>query len=201
MSATDASRRTPRSRSATAGSSRLAPAPPPAASRDPRSPRQVRAAGLDRRPHARRRLRVVPSRARIGCDDGEERRRLELCGRRLPRAGEGRRRSPAPTSSPRATTSGRASRRRRSCRDPSYADLMSGVTTIAKLRRAVQMNLAHGVQLDQDSGDRARRDRRHRSRASRSTPRTRSAPSSRRRRRRTCRSRRTRTATKARWRR
>ena len=29
--------------------------------------------------------------------------------------------------------------------DPSYADLMSGVTTIAKLRRAVQMNLAHGV--------------------------------------------------------
>ena len=29
--------------------------------------------------------------------------------------------------------------------DPSYADLMSGVTTIEKLRRAVQMNLAHGV--------------------------------------------------------
>jgi imidazolonepropionase-like amidohydrolase len=29
--------------------------------------------------------------------------------------------------------------------DPSYIDLMSGVTTIAKLRRAVQMNLSHGV--------------------------------------------------------
>jgi len=29
--------------------------------------------------------------------------------------------------------------------DPSYADLMSGVTTIEKMRRAVQMNLAHGV--------------------------------------------------------
>lgn len=29
--------------------------------------------------------------------------------------------------------------------DPAYADLMSGVTTIEKLRRAVQMNLAHGV--------------------------------------------------------
>ena len=29
--------------------------------------------------------------------------------------------------------------------DPSYADLMSGVTTIEKLRRAVQLNLAHGV--------------------------------------------------------
>jgi imidazolonepropionase-like amidohydrolase len=29
--------------------------------------------------------------------------------------------------------------------DPSYADLMAGVTTIAALRRAVQMNLAHGV--------------------------------------------------------
>lgn len=30
--------------------------------------------------------------------------------------------------------------------DPSYADLMSGVTTIPALRRAVQMNLSHGVQ-------------------------------------------------------
>jgi len=30
--------------------------------------------------------------------------------------------------------------------DPAYADLMSGVTTIEKMRRAVQMNLAHGVQ-------------------------------------------------------
>jgi imidazolonepropionase-like amidohydrolase len=30
--------------------------------------------------------------------------------------------------------------------DPLYADLMSGVTTIEKMRRAVQMNLAHGVQ-------------------------------------------------------
>ena len=29
--------------------------------------------------------------------------------------------------------------------DPSYADLMPGVTTIPQLRRAVQMNLAHGV--------------------------------------------------------
>ena len=29
--------------------------------------------------------------------------------------------------------------------DPSLRDLMSGVTTIAKLRRAVQMNLSHGV--------------------------------------------------------
>ena len=29
--------------------------------------------------------------------------------------------------------------------DPSYVDLMAGVTTIEKLRRAVQMNLAHGV--------------------------------------------------------
>lgn len=29
--------------------------------------------------------------------------------------------------------------------DPAYADLMSGVTTIAKMRRAVQMNLSHGV--------------------------------------------------------
>ena len=29
--------------------------------------------------------------------------------------------------------------------DPSYADLISGVTTIEKLRRAVQLNLAHGV--------------------------------------------------------
>ena len=29
--------------------------------------------------------------------------------------------------------------------DPQYADLMSGVTTIEKMRRAVQMNLAHGV--------------------------------------------------------
>jgi imidazolonepropionase-like amidohydrolase len=30
--------------------------------------------------------------------------------------------------------------------NPEYADLMSGVTTIAKMRRAVDMNLAHGVQ-------------------------------------------------------
>jgi imidazolonepropionase-like amidohydrolase len=30
--------------------------------------------------------------------------------------------------------------------DPPYADLMSGVTTIAKLRRAVQLNLAHAVE-------------------------------------------------------
>ena len=29
--------------------------------------------------------------------------------------------------------------------DPSYADLMTGVTTIEKMRRAVQMNLSHGV--------------------------------------------------------
>jgi len=29
--------------------------------------------------------------------------------------------------------------------DPSYVDLMSGVTTIEKMRRAVQMNLGHGV--------------------------------------------------------
>jgi imidazolonepropionase-like amidohydrolase len=29
--------------------------------------------------------------------------------------------------------------------DPQYADLMSGVTTIEKIRRAVRMNLAHGV--------------------------------------------------------
>jgi imidazolonepropionase-like amidohydrolase len=29
--------------------------------------------------------------------------------------------------------------------DPAYADLMSGVTTIEKMRRAVQMNLSHGV--------------------------------------------------------
>lgn len=29
--------------------------------------------------------------------------------------------------------------------DPSYADLMSGVTTIEKMRRAVRMNLSHGV--------------------------------------------------------
>jgi imidazolonepropionase-like amidohydrolase len=29
--------------------------------------------------------------------------------------------------------------------DPQYADLMSGVTTVEKMRRAVQMNLAHGV--------------------------------------------------------
>jgi imidazolonepropionase-like amidohydrolase len=29
--------------------------------------------------------------------------------------------------------------------DPAYADLMSGVTTIEKIRRAVQMNLSHGV--------------------------------------------------------
>ncbi len=29
--------------------------------------------------------------------------------------------------------------------DPSFADLMSGVTTIEKMRRAVQMNLSHGV--------------------------------------------------------
>jgi imidazolonepropionase-like amidohydrolase len=29
--------------------------------------------------------------------------------------------------------------------DPSYADLMSGVNTIDKMRRAVQMNLSHGV--------------------------------------------------------
>jgi imidazolonepropionase-like amidohydrolase len=29
--------------------------------------------------------------------------------------------------------------------DPSYADLMPGVTTIEKMRRAVQMNLSHGV--------------------------------------------------------
>ena len=29
--------------------------------------------------------------------------------------------------------------------NPEYADLMAGVTTIAQLRRAVQMNLAHGV--------------------------------------------------------
>ncbi len=29
--------------------------------------------------------------------------------------------------------------------DPAYSDLMSGVTTVEKLRRAVQMNLAHGV--------------------------------------------------------
>jgi len=29
--------------------------------------------------------------------------------------------------------------------NPSYADLMSGVTTIEKMRRAVQMNLSHGV--------------------------------------------------------
>jgi imidazolonepropionase-like amidohydrolase len=29
--------------------------------------------------------------------------------------------------------------------DPQYADLMTGVTTIEKMRRAVQMNLAHGV--------------------------------------------------------
>jgi imidazolonepropionase-like amidohydrolase len=30
--------------------------------------------------------------------------------------------------------------------NPSYADLMSGVTTIEKMRRAVQMNLSHGVE-------------------------------------------------------
>ena len=30
--------------------------------------------------------------------------------------------------------------------NPEYSDLMSGVTTIAKVRRAVDMNLAHGVQ-------------------------------------------------------
>jgi imidazolonepropionase-like amidohydrolase len=30
--------------------------------------------------------------------------------------------------------------------DPEYADLMSGVTTIEKMRRAVRMNLAHGVE-------------------------------------------------------
>jgi imidazolonepropionase-like amidohydrolase len=30
--------------------------------------------------------------------------------------------------------------------DPAYADLMSGVTTIEKLRRAVQLNLSHGVE-------------------------------------------------------
>jgi len=29
--------------------------------------------------------------------------------------------------------------------DPAYADLMSGVTTIEKMRRAVQLNLSHGV--------------------------------------------------------
>jgi imidazolonepropionase-like amidohydrolase len=29
--------------------------------------------------------------------------------------------------------------------DPQYADLMAGVTTIERMRRAVQMNLAHGV--------------------------------------------------------
>ena len=29
--------------------------------------------------------------------------------------------------------------------DPAYSDLMSGVTTIEKMRRAVQMNLSHGV--------------------------------------------------------
>lgn len=29
--------------------------------------------------------------------------------------------------------------------DPAYADLMAGVTTIEKMRRAVQMNLSHGV--------------------------------------------------------
>jgi imidazolonepropionase-like amidohydrolase len=29
--------------------------------------------------------------------------------------------------------------------DPSYVDLMSGVTTVEKMRRAVQMNLSHGV--------------------------------------------------------
>src|SRR5438093_1449155 len=29
--------------------------------------------------------------------------------------------------------------------DPSYADLMAGVTTIERMRRAVQMNLSHGV--------------------------------------------------------
>ncbi len=29
--------------------------------------------------------------------------------------------------------------------EPQYADLMSGVTTVEKIRRAVQMNLAHGV--------------------------------------------------------
>src|SRR4029077_20451300 len=29
--------------------------------------------------------------------------------------------------------------------DPAYVDLMSGVTTIDKMRRAVQMNLSHGV--------------------------------------------------------
>jgi imidazolonepropionase-like amidohydrolase len=29
--------------------------------------------------------------------------------------------------------------------DPSYSDLMAGVTTIEKMRRAVQMNLSHGV--------------------------------------------------------
>jgi imidazolonepropionase-like amidohydrolase len=30
--------------------------------------------------------------------------------------------------------------------DPAYADLMSGVTTIEKMRRAVQLNLSHGVE-------------------------------------------------------
>jgi len=30
--------------------------------------------------------------------------------------------------------------------NPQYADLMSGVTTVEKMRRAVQMNLAHGVE-------------------------------------------------------
>ena len=30
--------------------------------------------------------------------------------------------------------------------DPAYADLMSGVTTIEKMRRAVQLNLGHGVE-------------------------------------------------------
>jgi imidazolonepropionase-like amidohydrolase len=30
--------------------------------------------------------------------------------------------------------------------DPSYADLMAGVTTIERLRRAVQLNLSHGAE-------------------------------------------------------
>ena len=29
--------------------------------------------------------------------------------------------------------------------DPQYSDLMAGVTTVERIRRAVQMNLSHGV--------------------------------------------------------
>ena len=136
-------------------------APAPAGARVARSERQVRAAGLDRRTHPRRRLRGVPPRARIGRHDGAQRGRVRLCRRRLPRAGEGRRAAGPdvvtagyhvrPRIAEEAFLSDPSLRRPDVRRDDDRADAACGADEPVARRR-----------LDQDPGDRARRNRRHR---------------------------------------